>query len=115
MTELLLEDFYKEIGHRIRSIRESKKIKAEVLAELLELSRMSIVNIEKGRHKPSIHTVMEIAEILGVPYVKLIPQISFKNTAHFNDLNDVTIISDGLVDKSTLESIDKVIFSIGSR
>jgi DNA-binding XRE family transcriptional regulator len=75
MTDEKIAELYKEIGARIRSYRRKIAMKPEILAEHLGLTRASIVNIEKGRHKPAIHTLLEISEVLQIPYVDLIPSI----------------------------------------
>jgi DNA-binding XRE family transcriptional regulator len=70
----LSEDkLYSEIGKKIYKIRIGAGIKQEMLADYLELSRVSIVNIEKGRQRPSIFLLLKIADIFKVNYTELIP------------------------------------------
>lgn len=57
-------DFYKKLGNNIAFSRKKKGIDQERLGQLSGLSRTSIVNIEKGRQKPSIHRLMLFARIL---------------------------------------------------
>lgn len=68
--------FYIELGVRIASIRNEKKISQEILADFLKLSRPSIANIEKGRQKPSVIVLALIANFLKVEIFDLLPNIS---------------------------------------
>lgn len=65
--------FYEQIGERIRAARIEAGINQEVFSQLLNLTRGSVVNIEKGRQRPSIYLLVTISNILGVDYIDLIP------------------------------------------
>lgn len=58
--------FYQRFGLQIREYREKAKIKQAEFAKLLDLSRASIVNIEKGRQHPPLHLVFRMSQILNV-------------------------------------------------
>lgn len=73
MQEGRIEKLYQDIGIRVRDAREINGITQELLATQLGLSRASIINLEKGRHRPSVHLLIEIAEILQLDYTSLIP------------------------------------------
>lgn len=60
--------FYLKIGTNIRSAREKRRIKQHALAEMLSLSRASIVNIEKGRQHVSMHTLWQISSLLNTNF-----------------------------------------------
>ncbi|MDA3616683.1 helix-turn-helix domain-containing protein [Polluticaenibacter yanchengensis] len=79
------EKFYKELGAKIASCRNQKDVNQDVLADFLKLSRPSIVNIEKGRQKPNVLTLVLIANYLQVKIDDLIPKIN--NI----DIDDLTI------------------------
>jgi transcriptional regulator with XRE-family HTH domain len=68
------EVFYKEVGNRIRKARQDRKITQQELADLVSLSRTSITNIEKGRQKLLLHTLIQISEALSVEPAKLMPK-----------------------------------------
>lgn len=68
-----IDQFYLEIADRIKTERNRKNITQEALGEYLELTRTSVVNLEKGRHRPSIYQLILIAKFLGVEYTALIP------------------------------------------
>jgi transcriptional regulator with XRE-family HTH domain len=60
------ELFYINLGQAIRTARSKMKISQEQLAQQLKLSRVSIVNIEKGRQKVQVHTLLQIGKFLGI-------------------------------------------------
>jgi len=55
----------KEIGLRIRIARKERNFSQEDLAKLVDLSRASIVNIEKGRQSPPIQTLLLLCRKLN--------------------------------------------------
>jgi DNA-binding XRE family transcriptional regulator len=65
--------FYTLLGSRIREHRVNANLKQETFAGFLKLSRASIVNIEKGRQRPSIYQIFEIANVLNVQVSDLFP------------------------------------------
>lgn len=65
--------FYADVGRRIRQARIKIGLTQEALASLVNLTRTSIVNIEKGRQKILLHTLVEIATALQTPSVELLP------------------------------------------
>lgn len=65
--------FYKILGSRIREARTNAKLKQETFAAFLNLSRASIVNIEKGRQHPPIHLLWDIAKVLNIAVTELLP------------------------------------------
>jgi transcriptional regulator with XRE-family HTH domain len=112
MTEEKIAKFYSEIGALIRKFRESKKMKPEILAEHLSLTRASVINIEKGRHKPAIHTLVEISVLLEVHFTELIPEIS-PNISTLRTEDIVNIISDDeVLNHGTEQALKKFISSI---
>lgn len=66
-------DFYQAIGTKIKEARLKKGLNQETIAQGLNLTRNSIINLEKGRHKPSVYQLFELAGMLGVPFFSLIP------------------------------------------
>lgn len=78
----------KNIGTKIKSIRESKKITAEELAERSGMNVDQINNIENDRNVPSLAPLIKIARALGVRLGTFLdddenlgPAVSRKNTA----------------------------------
>ncbi|MGY6521453.1 MAG: helix-turn-helix domain-containing protein [Mongoliitalea sp.] len=56
-------------GEKVRTIRKSQNVSQEKLAELAELDRTYISDIENGKRNVSIETVFKIAKALDKPMV----------------------------------------------
>jgi transcriptional regulator with XRE-family HTH domain len=67
------DEFYREVGRRVRKARKSRLLTQEALASLISLTRTSITNIEKGRQKLLLHTLADLATALRVEYAALMP------------------------------------------
>lgn len=65
--------FYSDLGEKIKTERLRQRISQEELASYLGLTRSSIINLEKGRHRPSIYQLLQISAMLNIEYTKLIP------------------------------------------
>jgi DNA-binding XRE family transcriptional regulator len=72
------QTFYEEVGRRIQGARKHRKPKLtqEALAKMVSLTRTSITNVEKGRQKFLLHTLVDIARSLGVDPASLLPDVS---------------------------------------
>ena len=64
---------YQVVGDRVRRARNRAGLTQMALAEDLDVSRASVVNIEKGRQRPPLHLLWSLAERLGLEAVDLIP------------------------------------------
>jgi len=77
-------EIYSAIGRAIASRRrEVGRSQAEV-AEHIGLTRTSVSNIEKGRQKMLVHTLMEIAACLGTSVMDLLPTGAPNNSNFFS-------------------------------
>ncbi|XVG96380.1 helix-turn-helix domain-containing protein [Eubacteriales bacterium KG125] len=63
---------YLLIGMRVRETRLSAKFTQEMLAELSDLSPVYISNIENNKKKPSLESVVKIANALGITVDELL-------------------------------------------
>ncbi|NBP69538.1 MAG: XRE family transcriptional regulator, partial [Cytophagia bacterium] len=66
------EELSKKIGKRIIQIREKKGMTQAELANVCMKDRQSIERIEKGNTNPTIYTLHEIANALGVSLSTLV-------------------------------------------
>lgn len=85
-----IQKFYNDLGEIIKVERLRQRVSQEELASYLGLTRSSIINLEKGRHRPSIYQLLQIAAMLNIEYIKLIPvalKIN-KNTTTNTELKD---------------------------
>jgi len=80
MDENLLTDagFYAAVGSKIRMARKQKNIDQETFAKFIQLSRTSVINIEKGRQRPSIFQIWVMAHHLQIPITDLIPPLDLQ-------------------------------------
>jgi len=77
---------YRLIGERVAEVRqrpERRRSQLE-LGKAVGLSRTSIANLEKGRHRIQIHVLYEIALVLGVEPSDLLPPLSAFAPYHQN-------------------------------
>jgi len=56
-------------GEKVKAIRKSQNVSQEKLAELADLDRTYISDIENGKRNVSIETVLKIAKALDKPMV----------------------------------------------
>ena len=61
-----LDDFYKNLGKRIKFLRESKHLTQEKLAEKAEISLDYLGKIEVNINRPGLISVLKIAKALDV-------------------------------------------------
>lgn len=71
MEEELL---YQIIGRKIRAARLQTGMSQAELAERLQMTRTSVVNIEYGRQRPPLHVLWQIADAMNVEPVDLVPR-----------------------------------------
>jgi transcriptional regulator with XRE-family HTH domain len=76
MSEKAEDRLYRLVGERITSARRSTGLSQSKIAKKLGLSRVSIVNIEKGRQRAPLHVLWKAAEELGVEITDLLPTVS---------------------------------------
>lgn len=109
MTEEIIDSFYKEIGIRVKELREKVGMKQEVLADSLGLTRASVINIEKGRHKPNLHTIIHISMLLDGTYQDLIPDNMLKKAEPQKlELKDFgNVVTDLKLNKQTMAVLKK--------
>lgn len=70
-----LTDFYRAVGNKIKDARQKNNLTQEEFAKQLQLSRASIVNIEKGRQHPTLHCLWNIAKLLDTDISYLLPPV----------------------------------------
>lgn len=78
MTKQEQLGLYKLLGLNIKEARLQKGYKQDAFADILKLSRASIVNIEKGRQRPTLHLLYEICKVTDLDLNDLLPRLSFK-------------------------------------
>lgn len=100
-----LDKFYTDVGENIKNYRSKLGYSQDDLAKYLDLTRTSIVNIEKGRQRPPLHAICEIASFLKISIEDLIPAKDEKEQIDF--LKSVKENIDLIKSKYKEVSIDK--------
>jgi putative transcriptional regulator len=67
--------FKKEVGQNIKALRMKAGYSQEQLAQLLDLSRVSVMNIERGRHTPPLSGIYTICCLFGCTWNDVMPEI----------------------------------------
>lgn len=91
MTGQDQQKFYQMLGERIKNARTKAGLKQEAFAACLNLSRASIVNIEKGRQHPPLHLLWVISNVLKIEVTELLPQ--------FHVIEKVSPVLEKIIDK----------------
>ena len=60
------DELIKEIGLKIREIRESKNLSLQEFADKLDIEYNNLIRIEKGRTNPTIGTLYRICQLLDI-------------------------------------------------
>jgi transcriptional regulator with XRE-family HTH domain len=66
-------ELYRKIGELVRIAREKAGWTQADLAKLSGLTRTSITNLEAGNQRIRVHTLLNIAQALGMPPSTLLP------------------------------------------
>jgi XRE family transcriptional regulator, regulator of sulfur utilization len=62
----------RQVGMRLKRVRETKGMSQTALAKRSKLSREHIVRLEAGRYDPTVTTLTKLAKALGVPVTALL-------------------------------------------
>ncbi len=81
-------DIKKELGSRIKSIRKSKGLTQEQLAELVGIEPPSLSYIETGKFSPSIETLQKLSEVLQVGVWEFYYFETLSNAQMIDELTD---------------------------
>lgn len=75
MIEQEQKSLYIAIGLKIKELRLRKGLNQEQFAKLLNLTRASIVNIEQGRQRVSVHLLYDICKITNAIISDILPEL----------------------------------------
>lgn len=79
---------------RIRTIRESKGYTQEYMAEMMGICQSTYAHMESGKSKMSIDRFLQIAEILGTDFARLIESPTTSSRATDRHVNDQESINE---------------------
>lgn len=75
LNKIEQQEFYQRLGAKIRFLRDQKGIKQEVLGKHLGFTRISVSNIETGKQKIQLHTLIDLADLLNIPVEEILPPL----------------------------------------
>jgi len=64
-------DMRKLVGRNVRRVREKNGLTQEKLSEISGFSQQYISGLEQGKRNPTIVTLYELAQALGVSHMEL--------------------------------------------
>lgn len=65
-------DMRKLVGRNVRRVRERTGLTQEKLSEISGFSQQYISGLEQGRRNPTIVTLYELSQALGVSHIELL-------------------------------------------
>lgn len=77
--------FYKNVGKSIKDKRNDCGNSQEELANALNISRVSMVNIENGKQRLPVHIINDICYLLKCSIADIVPSRSEYNHSKFPD------------------------------
>lgn len=57
--------------NRVKDLRTKSNLTQEQLAELVDVTRLTIISIEKQKYEPSLGLAIKLAKVLGTPVEEL--------------------------------------------
>jgi transcriptional regulator with XRE-family HTH domain len=76
MSKIDEKMLYAEIGRRVHNVRKNAELTQSQLADLLEVERTSITNIESGNQRASLHFVYSLCLQLKVELGMILPPVT---------------------------------------
>lgn len=81
----------KAMGKRIKAARQKAGLTQEKLAEIIDVSVVHISNMESGTGNPSLNTLVNIANVLGVSTDELLcDSVAFCKPVYQKEMNEST-------------------------
>lgn len=68
-----MQRIYREIGQKIRTLRNKRKLTQEDLAEMIKMDARSVIAIETGQRNPTLKTLYRICRALKIKSSVLLP------------------------------------------
>lgn len=79
------ENLLETVGFKIKTMRQSRNLTQEGMAELLNMSHSNYAKLERGEIDMTLKRLQEIAKVFGTPAQQFIPQ---ENTANYTNSNN---------------------------
>lgn len=79
---------HKQLGYRVKEVREQNKFSQAQLAEMTDLSISYISHIENAKRKASLESIIRIVNALGITVDELLAGVQMNNpTAYQTDID----------------------------
>ena len=75
-------DMRRLVGHNVARIRRAKGLTQEQLEERSGFSQQYLSGLERGQRNPTVVTLYELAQALGVSHLDLVDPAGDRNTRH---------------------------------
>jgi transcriptional regulator with XRE-family HTH domain len=98
LPERQIKYLYESLGATIKKLRKEKGYKQTYFAELLKISRASLVNIEHGRQRPPLHNLYEMSIVLNIHINDLLPILNNDKEIHKDIEKQIELESGGNLD-----------------
>lgn len=95
---------YDEIGRRIKAARDAHTppLTQGELADMLDIERTSITNIEKGTQRATLHLIYTLAHQLQIPLTRLLPSLDDEKIAISGETTEVVQVK---LDKQRVKTV----------
>lgn len=114
---------HRQIGYRIKEVREQNHVSQAQLAEMTDLSISYISHIENAKRKASLESIIRIVNALGITVDELLAGVQMNNPTAYQ--TDIDILMENCSEnekrfiyeliKAILESIHKNGWKIASK
>ena len=93
-----IEPFYRELGRKVREIRDRRGMTQEELGQLLnpQVTRASIANVENGTQRVLVHTLSQLATRLDVSVDELLPRVRGESNDQLEAMHITKELTHGL-------------------
>jgi len=109
LTKKEQDTLYQQLGELIKEQRNKVGVSQEDLAKYLGFSsRISIVNIENGKQKVQLHTLLDICELINIPVSSIIPSLETIKTTKIGKEVEPSIKKDIGKEISDTSSVEKI-------
>lgn len=68
----MTQDMFVNDGVTLKAARVNAGLTQKKAAEMLGISEFTLINYEKGKSSPDVHTLKKIENLYGVPYHRII-------------------------------------------
>ncbi len=91
------ENLLETIGFKIKTMRQSRSLTQEGMAELLNMSHSNYAKLERGEIDMTLKRLQEIAKVFGTPAQHFIPQENNPNYTNSNNNHAFVVHNQGTI------------------